>query len=69
MIQEKKQRLTPDDVPVMKDYIKVFLRDLPGFLLYKEIVLGIDLGAKDRSYRTSSISACTIVTERDKDPT
>ena len=33
----------PDDIPVMRDYVSVSLRDLPRLLLERKIVFGIEL--------------------------
>ena len=39
----KETELTPEDVPVVREYVSVFLRDLPGLPLDKEIVFSIEL--------------------------
>ena len=39
----KKTELTPDDVPIMRDYVLIFLNDLLGLPSDRKIVLSIDL--------------------------
>ena len=39
----KKTKLTPEDVPVVRDYVSVFLKDLPGLPPDREIVFSIEL--------------------------
>ena len=39
----KEIELTPEDVPVVRDYVSVFLKDLPGLPLDREIVFSIEV--------------------------
>ena len=39
----KEIELMPEDIPVMRDYVSIFLKDLPGLLPDKEIVFSIEL--------------------------
>lgn len=37
------QKLKPEDVPIVSDFLEVFLKDLPGLLLDREIESMIEL--------------------------
>ena len=47
----KETELTPEDVPVVREYVSVFPRDLPGLPPDREIVFSIELMPKPFLFR------------------